>query len=65
MSTMMELAEAGVPQGSMLDIMEHVSTAMLGRYSPVERNLAGELSNVAPQFPTVSEPANEKSAVIH
>lgn len=40
-----KLAEAGVPESTMLDMMGHVSTAMLRRYSHIfGRKLAGMLS---------------------
>ncbi len=56
----------------MLDMMEHVSTARLRRYSPIRAQArkgtidaleSRQLSNAVPKVsPTVSESANEKSA---
>jgi integrase len=70
-----KLAEAGVPESTMLDMMEHVSMAMLRRYSHIKAQArrdaidaleSRQLSNAVPKVsPTVSESANEKSAVTH
>jgi len=70
-----KLAEAGVPESTMLDMMGHVSMAMLRRYSHIRAQARREaidalelrqLANAVPKVsPTVSESANEKSAVTH
>ena len=59
----------------MLDMMGHVSTAMLRRYSHIRAQAprdaidaleSRQLSNAVPQVaPTVSESANAKSAVTY
>ena len=70
-----KLADAGVPESTMLDMMGHVSTAMLRRYSHIRAQArrdaidaleSRQVSNAVPTvFPTVSDSANEKSAVTH
>lgn len=70
-----KLAEAGVPESTMLDMMGHVSMAMLRRYSHIRAQARRDaidalewrqLSNAVPKVsPTVSESANKKSAVTH
>ena len=59
----------------MLDMMGHMGTAMLRRYSHIRAQArrdaidaleSRQLSNAVPKVsPTVSESANEKSAVTH
>ncbi len=68
-----KLAEAGVPESTMLDMMGHVSTAMLfpyiraqARRDAIDALESRQLSKAVPKVsPTVSESANEKSAVTH
>ncbi len=70
-----KLAEAGVPESTMLDIMGHVSTAMLRRYSHIRaqarRDAIDALESrqlsvgVPKEIPTVSDSERAKSAVTH
>jgi integrase len=65
-----KLAEAGVPESTMLDMMGHVSPTMLRRYSHIRAKArreaidaleARQVLNVVPTVsPTVSDSANEK-----
>jgi integrase len=74
-SSCTKLAEAGVPESTMLDMMGHVSPTMLRRYSHIRAKArreaidaleARQVSNVVPKVsPKVSDSANEKSAVTH
>jgi hypothetical protein len=52
-------AQAGVPESSMLDMMGHVSMAILGRYSHIVAQARGDVAL------RVSESANETSAMTH
>ena len=64
-----------MPESTMLDMMGHVSTAMLSHYSHIRAQArrdaidaleSRQLSSAVPKVsPTVSESANEKSAVTH
>jgi integrase len=71
-----KMAEAGVPEATMLDIMGHMSTAMLRRYSHIRQAAKVEaiealearspFSNGVPkEFPKASEKQASKSAVTH
>lgn len=70
-----KLAEAGVPESTMLDMMGHVSAAMLRRYSHIRaqarRDAMDALESrqnsdgVPRNFPNVSHPREVKSAVTH
>jgi integrase len=70
-----KLAEAGVPESTMLDIMGHVSTAMLRRYSHIRAQArrdaidaleSRQISNAVPKVsPKVSDFEKTKSAVTH
>jgi integrase len=70
-----KLAEAGVPESTMLDMMGHVSTAMLRRYSHIRAQArrdaidaleARQVSNGVPkEIPMVGDSANDKVAVTH
>ena len=68
-------AGAGVPESTMLDIMGHVSTAMLKRYSHIRAQARSdaidalesrEIANEVPKdFPKVDESVMAKSVVTH
>jgi len=70
-----KLAEAGVPEGTMLDIMGHMSTAMLRRYSHIRAQARREAMDAleSRQFPSlgakesakVIAPDGEKTPVTH
>jgi integrase len=70
-----KLAEAGVPESTMLDIMGHVSTAMLRRYSHIRaqarRDAIDALESrqisigLPKEIPTVSDSEEAKFAVTH
>jgi integrase len=63
-----KLAERGVPESTMLDMMGHVSAAMLRRYSHIRAKARGDamiavetgrLFGVPPESPTVAQSAQE------
>jgi site-specific recombinase XerD len=58
-----KMAEAGVPEGTMLDMMGHVSTVMLRRYSHIRAQTRREAMDTleSRQFPKV--PAKESAKV--
>jgi integrase len=70
-----KLAEAGVPESTMLDIMGHVSTAMLRRYSHIRAQArrdaidaleSREISNGVPKdSPKVDDSVMAKTVVTH
>ncbi len=70
-----KLAEAEVPESTMLDIMGHVSTAMLRRYSHIRAQArrdaidaleSRQISNGVPkEIPTVSDSEKARPAVTH
>jgi site-specific recombinase XerD len=70
-----KLAEAGVPESTMLDIMGHVSTAMLRRYSHIRAQArrdaidaleSRQMSNAVPkEIPMVIDSGKAKAAVSH
>jgi integrase len=71
-----KMAEAGVPEATMLDIMGHMSTAMLRRYSHIRQAAKVEAIEalearsafsvgVPKESPKVSEKQASKSAVTH
>jgi integrase len=70
-----KMAEAGVPEGTMLDMMGHVSTTMLKRYSHIRSQARREAmdavelrqsKNVATKVSTkVSRSEGEKKSLTH
>jgi integrase len=69
-----KLAEAGVPESTMLDIMGHMSAAMLRRYSHIRAKArreamtaveSGSVVGVLQEVPKVSRPQASKPTVTH
>jgi integrase len=69
-----KLAEAGVPESTMLDIMGHMSQAMLRRYSHIRGKArreaiaaveSGSVVGVLQESPQVSRPQASKPTVTH